>query len=140
MRNASIGKLRLRPLRKCSGAWKRVKTGDWNPSCANQTSGMRRITVANLQFDFRTPFPALSRPLGVQYSMLDVGCFCILHSSFFISSRLRQERISRPLAQFADNLRLRVFAPLLFIRFSAFQPNPNVLSGDPARCYALATR
>jgi len=51
MRNASIGKLRLRPLRKCSGAWKRVKTVDWNPSDAHQTSGVRHITVANLRFD-----------------------------------------------------------------------------------------
>jgi hypothetical protein len=63
-------------------------------------------------------------------------------------TQLRHERISRPLAQFAENLRLRVFAPLLFIRFSAFtietsldyKLKPNVLSGDPARCYALATR
>jgi hypothetical protein len=61
MRNASIGKLRLRPLRKCSGAWKRVKTVDWNPSDAHQTSGVRHITVANLQFD---PFPRFRAPAG----------------------------------------------------------------------------
>jgi hypothetical protein len=74
MRNASIGKLRLRPLRKCSGAWKRVKTVDWNPSDAHQTSGVRHITVANLQFD---PFPAfqLLRPQSP---------FCFLLSQFLL--------------------------------------------------------
>jgi hypothetical protein len=119
MRNASIGKLRLRPLRKCSAAWKRVKTGDWNPSDAHQTSGVRHITIANLQFDFRTPFPAFP-----DHWMLDVRCWML------------------------DVSRLRCFAPLLFIRFPAFtietsldyKLEPNVLSGDPARCYALATR
>ena len=63
-------------------------------------------------------------------------------------TRSGMKEYSRPLAQFAENLRLRAFAPLLFIRFSAFtietpldyKLKPNVLSGDPARCYALATR
>jgi len=31
-----------------------AQTGDWNPRCAHQTSGMRRITVENLRLD---PFP-----------------------------------------------------------------------------------
>jgi hypothetical protein len=33
------------------------QTGDWNPNCAHQTSGMRRITVVNLRLD---PFPFLT--------------------------------------------------------------------------------
>jgi hypothetical protein len=52
-----------------------LQTGDWNWSCAHQTSGMRRITVANLRL---TPFQSPARPplpTGA-CSVSGAGCQC----------------------------------------------------------------